>query len=225
MLKSADLVAQLSGVPLFAGCSPESLATLAAVCRTRSAPKGTTVFYQGDPSDALYVTRRGSVTIVLTHPDGRDLVINEMHAGDCFGELGLITGRPRSSAAIARTDAELLIVPGDAFRRLLAEEPSVQRRLLQTTAERLSTSGEREGALAFLDAPARLARVLLQLDALSDDGYVTISQAEMADRTGLTRQTVAKVLGRWRRAGWLITGRGRVMLLNRDVLGRLAAQV
>jgi CRP-like cAMP-binding protein len=94
--------------------------------------------------------------------------------------------------------------------------------MLDMTAHRLRESSERESALAFLDAQARLARLLLQLDKQElDKGYITISQEEIAQRTGQTRQTVAKFLGRWRRKGWLITGRGRMLLLNHDALIRI----
>jgi len=215
-----NMVEFLHRVPLFAECPSDALAELAAASRVRRVPKGSVILYQNDPSDAAYIVRSGSVTILLACPDGRELVINEMRPGDCFGELALITGAARSSSAVAREESELLVVPQAAFLALLYGQASVQRHLLELLAQRLSASSERESALAFLDAPARLARVLLQMDALSEDGYVTVSQAELAQRTGLTRQTVAKSLGRWRRSGWLVTGRGRVMLLNRDALAR-----
>jgi CRP-like cAMP-binding protein len=94
--------------------------------------------------------------------------------------------------------------------------------MLEITANRLRKSSAREGALAFLDAQARLARLLIQLDKEEiDKGYITISQGELAQRTGLTRQTVAKALGRWRRAGWLITGRGHILLLKRARFSQL----
>lgn len=99
------------------------------------------------------------------------------------------------------------------------------RRLLETTARRLRTSSERESALAFLDAPARLARVLLDLDLqATDDGFITIGQEELAQHVGLARQTAAKTLGQWRRAGWLVTGRGKIVPLNRAALRRLAEE-
>jgi CRP-like cAMP-binding protein len=73
--------------------------------------------------------------------------------------------------------------------------------------------------LAFLDAHARLARVLLELDRQNEErGDITISQEELAQRSGLIRQTVAKTLGQWRRKGWLLTGRGQIVLLNREAL-------
>ena len=73
---------------------------------------------------------------------------------------------------------------------------------------------------------ARLARILLKLELQTDapSGYITISQQGLAQRTGLTRQTVAKILGRWRRAGWLITGRGRIVLLNQKALRQVEQQ-
>jgi CRP-like cAMP-binding protein len=105
-------------------------------------------------------------------------------------------------------------------------EPQLTRTLLEITANRLQVSGRRESALAFLDAQARLARLLLELEEQEQDkGYVTISQDELAHRTGLIRQTVAKALGKWRRAGWLITGRGRILILDRKALERLESNL
>jgi CRP-like cAMP-binding protein len=97
---------------------------------------------------------------------------------------------------------------------------------LDIVASRLQRSGEREGALAFMDAQSRLARLLLEMDEqVLEKGYITTSQEELAHNTGLIRQTVAKVLGKWRRDGWLLTGRGRIMLLNRKALKELQNQL
>jgi CRP-like cAMP-binding protein len=92
-------------------------------------------------------------------------------------------------------------------------------------AQRLRSSAERESALAFEDAPARLASTLLKLDYENRAlGYMTISQEELAQHIGITRQTAAKILGKWRRAGWIITGRGKIVALDRAALRRCAAQ-
>ena len=208
----------LGSLPLFAGVSKARLAAVAQECSLKHVPRGSYLFLQGDPADALYVVRSGSVAILLSSPDGRELVINQMRPGDFFGELGLLTGQPRSAHALAQTaeGSVVVVIPRHTFLALLEAEPSLSRRLLETTAQRLQNSGERESALAFLDAEARLARLLLSLDEKeSEKGYITISQEELAQRASLTRQTVAKALGRWRRRGWLLTGRGHIMLLNR----------
>ena len=182
-------------------------------------PKGTYLFFQNDPAEEMYLVRTGVIAIALESVDGRELVINELRAGDFFGELALITGLTRSTSAVAIAESEVLVVPKAVFLKALDDEPRLGRLVLEITALRLSVSSERESALAFMDAEARLARVLLNLNKREHErGYITISQTELAQRAGLTRQTVAKTLGRWRRAGWLLTGRGRIMLLNHSAL-------
>jgi CRP-like cAMP-binding protein len=212
----------LRSVPLFFGVSETRLTELARASHPKKTPKGNYLFMQADASDVVYVVRSGSIAIILLSPDGRELLINEMRPGDCFGEVGVLTKQPRSTGALARLNSEVLVIPGAAFIAAIDNEPNLTRRVLNTIAERLRASSERESALVFLDAQARLGRVLLQLDQqFSEEGYVTISQAELAQRTGMTRQTVAKALGRWRRAGWLITGRGRIVVLDHRKLEQL----
>ncbi len=222
---SPDLIGFLRSVPLFAGVNDQALSALARAGRVRQVPKGKTLFSQLDAAEAFYVVHSGCVAILLGSPDGRELVINEMRAGDCFGELALLTDQPRSTGAVAREASEVIVIPRDDFLAALEAEPKLMRHVLESTARRLRISSERESALAFLDAPARLARVLLQFDRQANaDGFITISQEELAQRVGTARQTVAKTLGRWRRAGWLVTGRGKIVLLNRAALRRQAEE-
>lgn len=217
-----DARAFLNGVPLFAGLGEASLQALAHAGKFVNVEKGQFIFFQSDPSEKVYIVHTGLVSIVLGSPDGREMVINEMRPGDFFGEVGVLTRQPRSTSAVARTEGILLELPIQVFLGILTSEPALARRILEMTANRLRGSSERESALAFLDAQARLARLLLQLEQqAAEKGYVTISQEELAQRTGQTRQTVAKALGRWRRAGWLITGRGHIMLLSRSALVQL----
>lgn len=218
-----DALSGLTGafqqIALFAGLELSALAALERTSHWRKINKGAHIFYRDDPADDFYVLLSGEVDLRLTSPDGRELVINAMHPGDFFGELGLLTGQPRSADAVARTTADLLVIPCGAFLEVLESQPRLMRRMLEVTATRLSQTSEFQNALAFLDAQSRLARVLLDLDRLNEDkGYITISQEELAQRSGLIRQTVAKTLGQWRRKGWLLTGRGNIMLLNRDAL-------
>lgn len=212
----------LEGVDAFSSLSEASLSLLVRSSRFENFAKGEILFFQSDPSESAYLVRSGKISIVLTSSDGREMVINEMRAGDMFGELGILTKKSRSTNAVAQSNSELLIIPKQALLRVIDDEPQLARQMLEITANRLQMSGKRESALAFMDAQARLARLLLELEEDEQDkGYVTISQDELAHRTGLIRQTVAKALGKWRRAGWLITGRGRILILNRKKLEAL----
>jgi CRP/FNR family transcriptional regulator, cyclic AMP receptor protein len=215
----------LESLPVFAGLGEASLLALVRASKFTQVEKGQFIFFQSDPSEKVYIVRSGLVSIVLESSDGREMVINEMQPGDFFGEVGALTGLPRSTSAIVRTRGVILELTRQAFLNILAAEPALALRILAMTANRLRNSSERESALAFLDAQARLARLLLQLEQQAPEkGYVTISQQELAQRTGQTRQTVAKALGRWRRAGWLITGRGHIMLLNREALEKFGQE-
>jgi CRP-like cAMP-binding protein len=212
----------LKSLPLFEGIDQEELVMLADSIRMRKFPEGASLFLQSDPSDSVYLVRRGAISIQLLSTDGRELVINEMNQGDCFGELGILTGELRSASAEAIVDSEVLIIPRSTFLKVLEQEPFLSRRLLEITASRLQDSTRREEALAFHDAQQRLAYQLLQLDqSTGEKGYLTMSQEDLAQRVGLARQTVATILGRWRRRGWLLTGRGHIVLLNRRELNLL----
>jgi CRP-like cAMP-binding protein len=219
---TAQIIQFLCSLPLFEGVSQNGTTALARASRLKRAPKGTFIFFQADPANAVYLVWRGAIAIQLENPEGRELVINEMTPGDCFGELGVLTGQPRSTSAEAIVDSEVLLIPSSTFQAALEREPLLALRLLEITARRLQNSSKREEALAFHDAQQRLAHQLLHLDLLaSDKGYLTLSQDELAQRSGLTRQTVTTILGGWRRRGWLLTGRGHIVLLNRHELSLL----
>ena len=222
----SEILKFLGSVPAFSVLSDESLYLLARASRFEHFTKGEILFFQSDPSDSAYLVSSGTISIVLNSLDGREMVINEMQKGDLFGELGILTKKARSTSAIARSNSELFVIPRQTFLQVVDKEPQFARLILELTAQRLQMSGKREGALAFMDAQARLARLLLELEEQEQQkGYVTISQDELAQRTGLIRQTVAKALGKWRRAGWLITGRGRILILNRQALEELESKL
>jgi CRP-like cAMP-binding protein len=221
-----EILEFLSGVPLFSKLSDASLSRLAKGCRFKNVAKGEVLFLQSDPSESAYVACSGKISIILNSPDGREMVINEMRKGDIFGELGILTNKNRSTSAVARSESELLVIPRATFLRTIDEEPQLTRRMLELTVSRLQNSSERESALLFMDAQARLAHLLLELDKQEEDaGYITISQDELAQRTGLIRQTVAKALGKWRRKGYLLTGRGKIVLLDHKAFKEMENQM
>lgn len=218
----AEVLRFFDDIPLFSKLCESSALSLARAGRFCHFEKGEFIFFQADHSEQVYLVRSGEVSIMLNSVDGRDMVIDEMRAGDIFGYLGVLTNKNRSTSAIARRNSEILLIPGKVFLSVLENDPLFARRMLDHVANRLLTSREHESALAFMDAQARLARLLLDLEKLGmDKGYITISQDELAHRTGLIRQTVAKALGNWRRQGLLLTGRGRIMLLDHKALRKI----
>lgn len=226
--KRHEQLEYLRSTSLLEGLKEESLVALANAARFVKVARGAYLFYQSDPADSIYILRSGEMRVVLSSADGREMIINELRPGDCFGEVSLLTTGERTAGAQAWENSEVLEIKARPFLRILDIEPALSRRMLAIATERLLKAHQRESALAFLDAPARVARVLLEMDEMDklgpDKGYVTLSQEELAQRTGLTRQTVANSLGHWRRQDWLLTGRGRIMLLNRSALRHVEEQ-
>lgn len=212
----------LRSLPMLSGLKEESLTALARAGRMIQIEKGSYLFSQDDPAHSLFILRAGGIAILLNSHDGREMIIKEIRPGDYFGEVSLLTGSGRTAGAQAWGDSELLEIAAGPFLAILDREPTLSRQMLGLIAKRLVEAHHRENALAFLNARARIARVMLEMDEADrrgeDLGYITLSQEELAQRTGLARQTVARELGNWRRLGWLLTGRGQIMLLNRSGL-------
>lgn len=215
----------LRSIPLFSGIRQDALDLLAQSAPIRRMGKGELLFHQTDPSDAVFIVQSGCISLFLATPDGRELVINEMRPGDCFGEIGLVTGLPRSTGAMARETSVLLRIAKEPFMQALEADKGLMKRVLEMTAKRLRISSERESALAFLDSDSRIARVLLILYRQTEGrGVVRITQEELAQFAGLIRQTVAKTLSKWRAKGWIETGRGKIHLQNIPALKELTEE-
>lgn len=232
MIQEASRSEQLNflrSTALLAGLKDESFISLANAARFVEVAKGSFLFHQHDLANSVYILQSGEMAVVLTSYDGREMIVNEVHSGELIGEVSLLTSAGgRTAGAQAREDSRVLEIAAGPFMAVLDGEPALARRMLEVATQRLFKAHQRESALAFLDAPARVARVILEMDRADrvgpDRGYIVLSQEELAQRTGLTRQTVANNLGKWRRKNWLLTGRGRIMLLNREALHRIEEQ-
>jgi CRP-like cAMP-binding protein len=211
----ANLIAFLASTELFRGLGERLLRTVAQHSRPLRLQEDQVLFTQDVQAHSFYIVVSGCISLYLSMPDGRELVINEMHPGDCFGELSLLTGQHRSTGAIARERSTVLKMDHQTFKDTISREPELLRRILEVTASRLSKSSDRESALAFLSSGGKIARALLMLDAETEgENMVHVTQAELGTYTGLARQTVARILGEWREEGLVATHRGRIEILD-----------
>ena len=149
----SEILKFLGSIPLFSKLNEGLANSLAEASRFQRVEKGEVVFLQSDPGESAFVVRTGTISIVLQSSDGREMIINEMSSGEMFGELGILTKKPRSTSAIARTNCELLVIPKQAFLSVMDEEPKLARLILEMTASRLQMSSERESALMLRCRP------------------------------------------------------------------------
>ena len=212
----------LQGSPLFRGLAPATLDRIAGLAVQRTYRRGEIVFSAGDAGDALFGVVSGRIRISTGNADGREIFLNIMEPGDTFGEIALLDGGTRTATATAMDASELVSLRREPLFGLLEKEPKATLELLRLCGERLRwTSGLLEDA-ALLDAPARLAKRLLSLSELhGEDGdggrSVRISQEELANFLGVSRQAVNEQLQEWKAKGWLALGRGTVTV--RDAAG------
>jgi CRP/FNR family transcriptional regulator len=210
----------LRSVPLFSDLEQPELERFSLVAVPRSFPAATRVFHEGDHSDACYIIRSGSFRVTREHSDGRAITLATLGPGDIFGELAMLDGEVRSASVEALEDGELLALPANEVRALLARHPEITVKLVAALVRRLRTANERISRQSFQTVPSRVAGVLTQLVAEEgpggESGEVTIrmNQADLAQLAGTSRESVSRFLADLERAGVVRPGRGRVTVLE-----------
>ncbi len=219
-METADF---LSTVPLFGRLERDALEAFAAVTRERVYPKGSAILFADDPGDALFVVRSGRVKVVLLGDDGREVILGVLGVGEHFGELSLIDEQPRSAHVIAMEDAQLLVLRREDFRRRVDASPTVAWAMMLELCRRLRRADETIGGLVLLDAPGRIARLLVQL---SGDGGGRITQPlthqVIAQMIGSSRETVSRTMRDFQDAGWVRVERRVIIVTDRPALERRA---
>jgi CRP/FNR family transcriptional regulator len=209
----------LRRVPLFAELSRDELDRVADVAIPRSFPKNVRVFHEGDTSDACYIVRVGDLRVTREHSDGRAIALATLGPGDFFGELAMLDGGTRSASVETLSDCELLALPASDVRRVIATHGDIAAKLIVAITRRLRETNERVARQSFQTVPSRVAGVLSQLIAeeiTPDSAGITVrmTQADLAQLAGTSRESVSRFLATLERAGVVQVGRGRVTVLE-----------
>jgi CRP-like cAMP-binding protein len=182
-------------------------------------PAGGIIFARGSPGRSMMAVLNGSVRISTTSPQGREVVLAILQAGEIFGEMALLDGGDRAADAIAMSDCELLVVDQRDFIPFLKNRSDVCIALLRLLSRRLRRTDELVEAAMFERLESRLAKALVQLadgsgDAAPSGVQLEVSQHHLSLMVGASREKVNRQLGAWQRAGLLELGKRRVMILD-----------
>ena len=206
--------------PLFTALDDEAAASLLANMVSVKIAKGSVLFAEGDVGDHLYVVVEGKLKLGTSSSDGRENLLSILGPGEMFGELSLFDPGPRTSSATAVTDAKLLSLGQEKLLPWLEENPKVSLQLLARLAQRLRRTNEAVGDLVFSDVPGRVAKALIDLGERfgkkTDEGlYVLheLTQEELAQLVGASRETVNKALADFVGRNWLKLD-GRAVLIT-----------
>ncbi|MCU1634658.1 MAG: Crp/Fnr family transcriptional regulator [Micrococcaceae bacterium] len=199
----------LRRVPLFASLGDEVFAALTDKLMEVDLPRGSSVFHEGDQGDELYFIISGKIKLSRSTEDGRENLLGVLGPGDLFGELALFDPSPRTATATAVSDTWLGGMKNENLRTLLETRPELSPRLLQALARRLRRTNELLADLVFSDVPGRVAKALLDLadrfGTPATDGILVaheLTQEELAQLVGASRETVNKALSEFVQRGW-----------------------
>ena len=219
----------LRQAPLFSGLDDEVASALEDSMSSSSLRRGEIVFRVGVDGNQLYVVTEGKIKRGRTSPDGRENLLAILGPGQMFGELSFFDPGPRSATATAVTDVELKSLGPEALSPVLNAHPDVAHALLNQLAGRLRRTNEVVGDLVFSDVPGRVAKALLDLASRfgrrADDGIHVnhdLTQEELAQLVGASRETVNKALADFASRGWLRLEPRSVVILDLERLQRRA---
>ena len=215
--------------PLFAGIDQDASRDLVSSMTHVDLPRGQALFHEGDPGDRLYIIRSGKVKLGRRSPDGRENLLSVLGPGEMFGELSLFDPGPRTATASAVADARLYELTHPELIKWVDRYPSVVTQLLAALARRLRRTNEALADLVFSDVPGRLAKALLDLSSRfgepTEDGLRVahdLTQEELAQLVGASRETVNKALADFTSRGWVRREGRAVVLLDMARLERRA---
>ena len=215
--------------PLFAGLDDDAAKTLVATMTPLELARGDVLFHEGEPGDRLYVVREGKIKLGRRSSDGRENLLAVLGPGEMFGELSLFDPGPRTATATVVADAVVLELGHADLVQWLQERPAVAQQLLQALARRLRRTNEALADLVFSDVPGRVAKALLDLSTrfgeTVDEGIRVahdLTQEELAQLVGASRETVNKALADFASRAWLRLDGKSVIILDPERLARRA---
>jgi CRP/FNR family transcriptional regulator, cyclic AMP receptor protein len=189
---------------LFKALNAQERRDLAGCAHSRNFAPNEPIFHIGDPGYSMMGVMVGTVRISLPAWKDKQIILADLSVGEFFGEIALLDGKARSASAAALTKCELLVLERRDFLTFLERSPPACLNLMQLLCGRLRCSDERLSEIAFFDLPARLARALLRYPAPEHGPQkLSLSQREMAEMVGATRENVNRCLREWQRRGIL----------------------
>ncbi len=215
---SDDLSVVLKRVPLFAALDSDELEAVRPHVVTRNYAKNSVLITEGDATDSLYVILKGKVKVYLSDDRGREVILTQQVQGEYFGELALIDDAERSASVMTLEPCTFAIITKQAFKDILAVNPSIAITLIKDLSHRIRTLTDNVKSLALMDVYGRVAKTLLSLAQQSGDKLLIdekLTQQDIADRVGSSREMVSKILKDLTNGGYISVDHKRIIINER----------
>jgi CRP/FNR family transcriptional regulator len=197
---------------------------VAEVVVPRRFEAGEVVFKEGDEGTTCYIVRLGQARAIREHPDGRSITLAHFAPGDIFGEMAMLDGERRSATVETTEATEAIAILSTDMHRLLREHPDISVKLIAALGQRLRETNERLARQSFQTVQSRVSAALAALVVAADDAggdvLITITQAELAQLAGSSRESASRFLAVLERAGIITQGRGKLTVHDAQALER-----
>ena len=205
----------LQNIPLFAGLPAEHLEEISRVAIRRKVPRHTVIVHAGDKTDSLFVIINGSAKVLNRDIEGNEVILTILGAGECFGEMGLIDGSPRSADVEANESCELLVIGKQDFKKALSGNIDLCLNIMKSLVLRLREANRKIESLALMDVYGRVAKLLLDF-SVEENGVRVIrrkvTKQDMAKMVGASREMVSRVMKDLERSGYIRVEEGCIVL-------------
>jgi CRP-like cAMP-binding protein len=187
---------------LFSSLDEKARRDIAAYAKPRTFTAGEAICRLGDRGDSMMAVVIGTVRVSLPTARGKEVILADLRAGELFGEIALLDGKPRSANVTAQTNCELMVLERRDLVPFLERNPAASMKLMEMLCARVRRSDERMADIAFFNLPVRLAKTLLTYEPAVRAGMkLSLSQSELAEMAGGTREKVNRCLRDWQRQG------------------------
>jgi CRP-like cAMP-binding protein len=211
--------------PYFADLEPEAFDQLCRYARHATMKRGATIASKGDPGTSLFAVISGTVKISVSSPDGRNAILNLIGPGEIFGEVALLDGLSRTADATANTNCELFILDRRDLIPFVRSQPALAMKFIELLCAKLRWTSDQVEEVILQNLPGRLASALLRLTerhkATLGERTIAITQQEISEMVGMTRESINKQLRAWAARGWVRLEHGAIVVLKADPLQAL----
>jgi CRP/FNR family cyclic AMP-dependent transcriptional regulator len=215
---SSDKLAVLRRHPIFSDLEPAALDQLCRYAKPATLKRGAPIFSKGDPGNSLYAVVSGTVKISISSADGRSAIFNLIGAGEIFGEVALLDGLSRTADVTANTNCEVFIIDRRDLLPFVRSQPALAMKFIELLCARLRWTSDQVEEVILQNLPGRLASALIRLTEkykLAPSGRtIAITQQEISEMVGMTRESINKQLQVWAARKWVRLEHGAIVVLD-----------
>jgi len=212
-----DAIRIMRQTPLFRGLGEDDLEAIRGIAGSRTYAKGQTVFRELQEAEGFFLVLEGQVKLFKLSPAGKEQILHIHDAGGTFAEATLAAGSRYPASAVATVDSTVLCFPRSNLTALVGRRPAIAMNLIARLSQRLRQMATLVEDLSLREAPARLARYLLELagDDAGSDVVVTlpVKKGELASYLGTRGETLSRVFRKLSEAG-VIAVNGAAVTIN-----------